>query len=192
MGWESHAVTIADPQEKARVVAAAVGLLTGSADACRKAGHRIDIVSCGGSGTFPHCAAQPGVTEVQAGGAIFSDMLYRTRYHLDFAPALLLLATVTSRPTPLRIVLDAGKKAMSSDGAMPALRDLKGVAGLGLSAEHATITLDAPSDTPAVGDKLVFIVGYGDTTVHLHETIAAIRDDHVVAVWPVTARGRIR
>jgi D-serine deaminase-like pyridoxal phosphate-dependent protein len=192
MGWESHAVTIADPDEKARVVAAAIGLLTSSAQACRKAGHRIDIVSCGGSGTFPHCAAQPGVTEVQAGGAIFSDMRYRNLYHLDFAPALLLLATVNSRPTPLRVVLDAGKKAMSSDGAMPALRDLTGVAKLSLSAEHATITLEAPSDSPAVGDKVVFIVGYGDTTVHLHEDIVAIRDDHVEAIWPVSARGRIK
>ena len=119
-------------------------------------------------------------------------MLYRTRFHLDFPPALLLLATVTSRPAPDRIILDAGKKAMSSDGAVPAPRDLEGVAKVGLSAEHATITLEQPSDTPSVGDKLVFIVGYGDTTVHLHEEIVAIRGNRVEAVWPVAGRGRIK
>jgi D-serine deaminase-like pyridoxal phosphate-dependent protein len=109
MTWESQATAIADPAEKSRVVREAVAQFTASADACRQAGHRIDIVSCGGSGTLPHCAMQPGITEIEAGGAIFSDMLYRERFHLDFPPALHLLASVTSRPTPTRIILDAGK-----------------------------------------------------------------------------------
>ena len=34
-------------------MAAAIGLLTASADACRAAGHAVEIVSCGGTGTFP-------------------------------------------------------------------------------------------------------------------------------------------
>ena len=41
MGWESHAVTIADPADKARVVAEAIGLLTSSAGLCRAAGHPV-------------------------------------------------------------------------------------------------------------------------------------------------------
>ena len=64
------------------------------------------------------------MTEVQVGGAIFSDMHYLTHYHVDFAPALTVLTTVTSRPTPTRIVVDAGKKAMSGDAAMPAPRGI--------------------------------------------------------------------
>jgi D-serine deaminase-like pyridoxal phosphate-dependent protein len=73
MGWESHAVTIAAPDEKARVVAEAIRLLTTSAEECRKAGLAVDVVSCGGTGTLPYCTEQPGVTEIQAGGGIFSD-----------------------------------------------------------------------------------------------------------------------
>ena len=140
----------------------------------------------------PYCAMQPGITEIEAGGAIFSDVLYRERFHLDFPPALHLLASVTSRPTPTRIILDAGKKAMSSDGAIPAPLGLAGVHRVGLSAEHATVELEAPSETPAVGDKVLFVVGYGDTTVHLHEEIAATRGGRIEAIWPVAARGRIR
>jgi D-serine deaminase-like pyridoxal phosphate-dependent protein len=192
MAWESQAVTIADPAEKERVVREAVAALTGSAEACRKAGHRIDVVSCGGSGTFPYCAAQPGVTEIEAGGAIFSDMHYRNDYHLDFPPALFLLASVTSRPTPARIILDAGRKAMSCDTAMPAPVGLPPAKLMKLSAEHTTIELEAPSATPEVGDKVRLVVGYGDTTVHLHEEIAAIRGGRIEAVWKVAARGRIR
>ena len=191
MGWESHAVTIAEPSEKARVVAAAIALLTSSADACRAAGLPVDIVSCGGTGTLPYCAQQPGVTEIQAGGAIFSDMHYRTHYHLDFPAALTLLATVTSRPTATRIIIDAGKKAMSSDAAAPMPL---GVAAerVALSAEHGTIELAEPSDLPRIGDKLELIVGYSDTTVHLHEEIVAVRSGRIEAIWQIAGRGRIK
>ena len=90
--WESQATAIAEPDEKTRV-RDAIALFTASADACRQAGHRIDIVSCGGSGTLPDCAMQPGITEIEAGGSIFSDALYRERFHLDFPPALHPLAS---------------------------------------------------------------------------------------------------
>jgi D-serine deaminase-like pyridoxal phosphate-dependent protein len=192
MAWESHACAIEDPAEKARVVAEALQKLSDSADACRKAGHRMDVISCGGTGTFPYCIRQPGITEVQMGGAVFSDMHYRTHFHLDFEPGLRLLASVTSRPTPTRIILDAGKKSMSSDAAVPAPQGVGAVKGVRLSAEHATVELEVPSPVPAVGDKVEFIVGYGDTTVHLHEEIAAVRGGRIEAVWKVAARGRIK
>ena len=192
MAWESQATTIADPAEKARVVREAIALLADSADACRQAGHRIDVVSCGGSGTFPYCASQPGITEIEAGGAVFSDLHYRGHYHLDFPPGLFLLTSVTSRPTPQRIVVDAGRKAMSCDAAMPAPIGLPPGKLTKVSAEHAAIELEAPSMFPEVGDKVQLIAGYGDTTVHLHEEIVATRGGRVEAVWKVAARGRIK
>ena len=191
-GWESQATTIADRAEKERTVREAVAALTASARACREAGFTVDIVSCGGTGTFPYCIEQPGVTEVQIGGAIFSDMHYRTHYHVDFEPALTVLATVTSRPTPMRIVVDAGKKTMSGDAAMPAPRDLPRVRAMKISAEHAKLELEEPSATPKIGDKIELIVGYSDTTVHLHEEIVATRGGRIDAIWRVATRGRIK
>lgn len=192
VGWESHATTIADPAEKQRLVRDAIAALTASARACRDAGHAVRIVSCGGTGTFPYCVQQPGVTEVQVGGAIFSDMHYLTHYHVDFAPALTILTTVSSRPTPTRIVVDAGKKTMSGDAAMPAPSGLPPIAALKLSAEHSKIELAHPSEVPKVGDKIEFICGYSDTTVHLHEEIVGIRGGRVQAIWRVAGRGRIK
>jgi D-serine deaminase-like pyridoxal phosphate-dependent protein len=192
MAWESHAVTIADPEEKARVVAEAIGRLTAAAQACRAAGHAVDIVSCGGTGTFPYCVHQPGVTEVQVGGAIFSDMHYRTHYHADFPCALTVLATVVSRPTPTRIVLDAGRKTMSGEQAMPQPLGLPEVRRLKLSAEHATIELEAASDRPRIGETVEFIAGYSDSTVHLHEEIVGTRRGRVEAIWRISARGKTK
>src|SRR6185437_11976627 len=191
MAWEAHAVAL-DDAAKRKTVQEAVARLARAAEACRAAGHAIEIVSCGGTGTFPHCIHQPGVTEVECGGAIFSDVMYRRRFHLDFPPALRLLASVTSRPTPTRIILDAGKKSMSSDGAVPEPEGLPPAKPVSLSAEHGTVELEQPSDMPVIGDKVPFVVGYGDTTVHLHEEIAAIRNGVIEAIWSVAARGRIR
>jgi len=192
LGWESHATTIADAREKERLVSDAVAKLVATARACEEADCPVEIVSCGGTGTFPYCIQQPGVTEVQVGGAIFSDMHYRTHYHVDFAPALTVLTTVTSRPTPTRIEVDAGKKAMSGDAAMPEPRGLGALAAMKLSAEHTKIELAQSSTTPRVGDPLEFVVGYSDTTVHLHEEIVAMRAGRIEAVWRVAGRGRIK
>jgi D-serine deaminase-like pyridoxal phosphate-dependent protein len=191
-GWESQATTIADPAEKERTVRDAVAALTASARACTAAGHSVAVVSCGGTGTFPYCAQQPGVTEVQVGGAIFSDMHYRTHYRVDFAHALTILTTVTSRPTPTRIVIDAGKKEMSGDAAMPAPRGLPAISAMKLSAEHSKIELEQPSAAPRIGDKIELIVGYSDTTVHLHEEIVGVRGGRVEAVWRVAGRGKMK
>jgi len=192
LAWESHAARIADPDEKSRVVAAAIAKLTASARACAEAGFKVEIVSCGGTGTFPYCAQQPGVTEIQAGGAIFSDMHYRTNFHADFPPALTLLATVTSRPTPTRIVMDAGRKAMSSDMAMPSPIGLPPFKAMKISAEHSQVELDEPNAAPRIGDKVEMVAGYSDSTVYLHEEIVAVRKGRIEAVWIIAGRGKIK
>src|SRR5688572_27595262 len=117
MGWEAHTTAIPDALEKEKAVVAAVALLTESAQACRDAGYDVQIVSCGGTGTLLYCVQQPGITEVQVGGAIFNDEHYRSHYSIDLPQALTVLTTVTSRPTPTRVILDAGKKSMSMDAA---------------------------------------------------------------------------
>jgi len=192
MGWEGHAAPITDPAEKADAVAAAVRDLTRSAELCRAAGLPVDIVSCGGTGTYWLSAAQPGITEIQAGGGVFCDVHYRTHFGVEHPYALSLLTTVTSRPNPHRIVCDAGKKAMSSDAAVPAPVGIGATRLVRLSAEHVTVELEAPADTPRAGEHLEFVVGYSDTTVHLHETLYGVRHGKIEAVWPILGRGKLQ
>jgi D-serine deaminase-like pyridoxal phosphate-dependent protein len=191
MGWEGHVIRIEDPQEKRAVVNRSVGLLTETADACRAAGLPIAIVSCGGTGDYAYAAQVPGITEVQAGGGIFCDVLYRQGMHVDHEYAATILATVTSRPTPTRIICDSGKKTMSSDGAVPEPLIDDSVQRVSLSAEHATIEVAEPS-TLTVGDKIEFVVGYTDTTTMLHDELYAIRDGKVEVIWPILGRGKLR
>jgi D-serine deaminase-like pyridoxal phosphate-dependent protein len=53
-----------------------------------------------------------------------------------------------------------------------------------------TIELAAPSAEPQVGSQVEIVVGYSDTTVHLHDEIVGIRNGRIEAVWPIAARGR--
>jgi D-serine deaminase-like pyridoxal phosphate-dependent protein len=191
-GWEGHTTEIADENEKAESIGRSVRALTGTADALRSAGFLVAIVSCGGTGTFRFTTRFPGVTEIQAGGGILSDVRYRTKCQADLPYSLTIMTTVISRPNEHRIICDAGKKTMSSDAAVPLPLGLESVRSVNLSAEHARVELDRPNREVRVGDKLEFIVGYSDTTVHLHEEMIGIRDGRAEIVWPILGRGKLR
>lgn len=191
MGWEGHAAPL-DADGKAKAVTAAVRAIVQSAEMCRAAGLPVAIVSCGGTGTYWVSAAQPGITEIQAGGGVFCDVHYRKDFGVEHPYALTVMTSVTSRPTPTRIVCDAGKKTMSSDASVPAPIGLDHIRSVRLSAEHATIELDAPNSSLRVGDRLEWVVGYSDTTVHLHDEIYGVRKGRIEAVWPIVGRGKLR
>ncbi len=191
-GWEGHTTEIADEGEKAQSIERAVTALTTTADSLRRAGFPMRIVSCGGTGTFRFTTRLPGVTEIQAGGGILSDVRYRTKCNADLPYSLTVLTTVISRPNERRIICDAGKKTMSSDAAVPLPLNVESVRSVNLSAEHARVELDQPNHSLKVGDKLEFVVGYSDTTVHLHEEMIGIRDGRVEIVWPILGRGKLR
>ena len=193
MGWEGgRLASIADPAEKRRAIEAAVGRLTASADACRATGLPVDIVSCGGTGTYWITAAVPGVTEVQAGGGIFGDVHYRKDYGVEHEQALTILTTVASRPTPTRIVCDAGWKSMAVYPTPPAPLNLGDVRSLNVSAEHATIELAEAAASPRVGDRVEFVAGYCDSTLFLHDELYGIRDGRVEVAWSILGRGKTR
>ncbi len=190
MAWEGGRIAeIREPAVKRARIVEAVGKLTDSADRCRAAGLPVDIVSCGGTGTYWITATLPGVTEVQAGGGIFCDMHYRTDYGVQHAYALSILTTVVSRPTPTRIICDAGWKSMAQHPALPAPRHLGEIKAVKLSAEHATIELAAPAVAPAVGERVEFVAGYSDATVFLHDYLYATRQGKVETIWPILGRG---
>jgi D-serine deaminase-like pyridoxal phosphate-dependent protein len=191
MTWESPALGVDDPDGKRRTVREALAHLTESAQRCRDAGFEMPIVSCGGTGTYWLSAFEPGVTEIQAGGGVLCDLNYRERLGVPHEYALTLLSIVTSRPTPTRVICDAGRKALSTDAVTARPLGLPPVESVGFSAEHGKIELREPSRSPRVGTKIEFVVGYADTTISMHDRFYATRDGIVEDVWPILARGRL-
>ena len=191
MTWEGHALALEDADAKRQEIEKCIGRLLDTVALCRQNGLEIEIVSAGGSGTWQVTPFIKGVTETQAGGAIFCDVTYQS-WGIDLEPALFVQSTVTSRPTPTRIICDAGFKSLPRGFASPKAMGLDGVNSAVFSAEHGIITLDQPNHTLKVGDTLDFMVGYGDGTVFMHDIIYGIRKGVVETAWPVLGRGKLR
>jgi D-serine deaminase-like pyridoxal phosphate-dependent protein len=193
MGYEGHLLTVADAHEKASAIRAALGQLTDTADSLRRAGLPCDIVSCGGTGSYTYAIEQPGITEIQAGGAIFMDAFYRTRCRIpDLQYALTLVTTIVSRPAPDRAIIDAGRKSINMELALPLVVGRDDIRVKSLSAEHGTLELDPTARDLKIGDRLELIPGYADLTVALHDELYGFRDGRLEVVWPIEARGKLQ
>ena len=191
MAWEGHTLSISDADEREAAIRNALAPVLETVTAIREAGIEVPIVSCGGTGSFLTTAGIEGVTEVQAGGGIFGDRFYRN-LEVPVLPALSLLATVTSRPTPERIIIDTGRKSLDPTTSVPDVVGVHGVKAQGYSAEHGTIELHKPNNEVKVGDRLTLNIGYSDQAVHLHEQLFVVQDGEIEAVWPTAARGRLQ
>jgi len=190
MAWEGHVVAIQDAEEKLAAVTESVNSLVSSVKLCREAGLDMPIVSCGGSGSYTITAHVPGVTEMQAGGAVFTDVLYLS-WGVKTQASVFVTATVTSRPTPTRAIVDAGRKAMNSEATMPEPVGIEGIKVTSTHAEHGLLELDSPDIELNVGDRVDFMISYGDNTVYLHDTLYGVRDGTIESVWPIQGRGKL-
>ncbi len=190
MTWEGHAMSYIDFEERTKVVTDSINLVLDAAEEIEGAGMTVEIVSVGGTGTYLISAGIEGVTEVQAGGGIWGDAMY-IELGAHVQPALELIGTVTSRPNPTRVIMDFGRKTCdpSSRPPMPIGLDIEKIV---LSAEHGNITLKEGSDTPAVGDRIHFRIGYSDQIMHLHEALYGVRNGIVEQVIPIAGRGRLQ
>jgi len=192
MGYEGHLLTIEDQGEKAARICAALGQLVETAERIRSARINCPIVSCGGTGSLPFAARQPGITEVQAGGVIFMDAFYRHKCQLEgFRYALSLLVTVVSRPAPDRAIIDAGRKALNADIASPIVVGREDITVDRLSAEHGWLKLGPAAKDLKIGERLEIIPGYSDLTTVLHNQFYVLEGERLVDIWPLTARGRL-
>lgn len=193
MAYEGHLLKVPDPEEKRRAIFAAMKKVVDTKKQIERAGLTCEMVSAGGTGSYQITAQCPGVTELQAGGGIFMDRYYRDVCHvggLDFA--LTVLTTVTSRPTPTRANIDAGRKTTNPDLALPLVVGDDDIRVQFLSAEHGTLTVERSAKGLAIGDRLELVVGYGDFTTCLHDELYGFRGDRLEVVWPILGRGKIR
>jgi D-serine deaminase-like pyridoxal phosphate-dependent protein len=114
--------------------------------------------------------------------------------------ALRVIATVVSKPTSDRVILDCGSKTMSAS----TIPDPRGGVSMGYiveypdahfyawSEEHGHIDVSRCSRKPEIGERVQVLPVHPCPCVNEHDEIVAIRKGRVEAVWPVHARGKIR
>lgn len=159
------------------------------------------------AGLSPEVITTGGTPDMwQDGGSVANEYrpgtyIYLDRYQVGAGAgswddcALTVLATVVSRPTATRVVIDAGSKALTSDllgqEGYGLVVGMDGVVVKSLSEEHGVIELKAPSDTPRVGDQLRIIPNHACVVSNLFDTVHLISHDTLVETVPVAARGRV-
>jgi len=188
MGYEGHAVLVEDEAERREKAEAAARKLLECAKAVREAGLDVKVISAGGTGTYDVTSKFSGITEVQAGSYALMDARY-ARVRPEFEHALFLAATVVSRPTPSRVILDAGLKSITQEFGLPSVVSHEGLKVAALSEEHARCEAGGPSPL-RVGDQVWLLPTHCCTTVNLHERYWCVRDGKLADTWPIEARGR--
>ena len=123
-------------------------------------------------------------------------MLFRSDYGRC---ALAVLATVVSKPTPERVVVDAGVKALTSftraQGIChtPGYGLLKGFEDLRLKKvydEHGVIESAEANARLKIGDKVEIIPNHACPTCNLYDAIHVVERERITAEWPISCRGK--
>jgi D-serine deaminase-like pyridoxal phosphate-dependent protein len=177
MGYEGHAVLIADRVEREALTAQAMERL---AQVAQTVGG--DIVSAGGTGTYDINTA---ATEIQAGSYALMDGDYG-KLDLPFSRALAIVATVI-HANDRWSVADSGLKAMGMDHGDPTIDDAD---VLFCSDEHVVFT---PRHSMQVGDRILVWPAHVDPTVAYHDRMHVADGPGIgatiVDAWTVDLRG---
>jgi D-serine deaminase-like pyridoxal phosphate-dependent protein len=193
MGYEGHTVSISSYADRNREASKALRVLVDTRKLIEERGVECAVVSAGGTGTYDIAGSFPGITEVQAGSYVTMDAKYGTVERIGgaFKQALSLLATVISKPSEDRVVIDAGMKAISHEFGMPILEvDNRRLEISSLAEEHGIIKHPLAAQSMNVGDVIELIPTHGCTTINLHDFFYGIRKGMVEVVWPIEGRGK--
>ena len=161
------------------------------------AGIPVPVVSGGGSPAIKGVGDFPMLTEYRAGTYIYNDVMQVTTGAVTWDDcAMKVRATVVSRPTDDRAVLDTGSKVMTYEQYFA-----KGYGRIveypeaeitGFSEEHGMVNLSASTKKPQVGEVVSVIPNHCCVVTNMMDEIYGVRGGKVEVVWPVAARGKVR
>lgn len=171
--------------------------LRGVIKALTEAGFAPGIITGGGTGTHKIDVELGLLNELQTGSYVFMDRQYNEcdisgEGTPGFETSLLIDTRVVSANTPGLGTIDAGFKAMATDGGPPTVLSgaPAGAAFHFMGDEHGLVLFGDTS--PPVGSIVTLAVPHCDPTVNLYDFYHVVRGDTLVDLWPVEGRGRSR
>jgi len=151
------------------------------------------IITGVGTGCFDLEVNENVYDEIQVGSYAFMDAHYSSLKHdnkinntNDFENSLFVLSSVMSNVIDKQAVVDAGLKSIAVDSGLPKVF-ASNVDYLKCSDEHGIIS--DPENSLNINDKLFLIPGHCDPTCNLHDWYVVMKNDTVIDIWPVSARG---
>lgn len=192
-GMQQH---IEDYAARRTAIEERTGYLRQVIAALTEAGFAPDIVTGGGTGTHAIDMDLGVFTELQVGSYVFMDRQYNDcdltgDGTARFETSLFVDASVVSASTPGLATIDAGFKSLSTDGGSPGIVDGAPATAhfLFMGDEHAALI---GPDAPPIGRRVTLVVPHCDPTVNLYDFYHVVRDNTLIEIWPVSARGRAR
>ncbi len=189
-----HAYAATGPDEIAAAARDEHDAIEQTVSALADRGIEAAVRSVGSTPTAHAMRSAEGITELRPGNYVFYDA---TQVALGVVGpercALSVLATVTSRPAPDRLILDSGSKALAAERLStltPGFGRIERHPGLRvdrLYEEQAIVHSDAPCELP-VGARLRVVPNHACAAANLHSQMHVVEQDEVVDVWPVATR----
>jgi D-serine deaminase-like pyridoxal phosphate-dependent protein len=163
----------------------------------RSAGVAVPVVSGGGTPALLTLGDMPLLTEHRAGTYVYNDVMMVASGAATWGDcAMQVRATVVSRPTADRAILDAGSKLLTSDQYYVThygrLVEYPRAVIPSLSEEHAIVDLSRCAERPAIGDIVNVIPNHCCVVSNMVDEVYGLRDGRVEVIWPVAARGATR
>lgn len=195
-GSQQH---IEDYSERRAAIVERTDYLKSVIAALAEAGFAPEIVTGSGTGTHRIDLELGVFTELQTGSYVFMDKQYLDcdltgAGEVPFETSLGVDARVVSANHSGLVTIDAGYKALSTDGGVAVVR--RGAPETAFFAfmgdEHAALISPGIGDELAPGDPVTLTVPHCDPTVNLYDHYHVVEGDTLTAIWPVTARGRAR
>ena len=154
------------------------------------------VVSSGGTPNMWRLQEVPTATEHRAGTYIYNDRsLIQANVCSPDDCALTVMATIVSRPTAVRAIIDAGSKILTSDllgldgyGFIPAAPAAKIVR---LSEEHGIIDLSGSQWDPQIGERVRVVPNHACVVSNMVDRVFLTRSERVEYEEIVAARGRV-
>lgn len=198
MTHEGH-VSSVEPDEIEREAKAAAERLVATAEKIRAHGVELPVVSVGSTPAARLTPATKGVTEMRPGTYVFNDnslFRYGDQWGVEDCAARF-VATVVSRPSEDRCVLDTGSKSLAMDPgkAHPGHGYIVGhpdVVITKLSEEHGVCKLPPGEKGFNVGARVEIVPNHICPTVNLMDEIHIVREGKIVDTWKIAARGKVR
>ena len=166
-------------------------------EAVENAGIPVERVSGGGTPTAKRMHEHRVVDELRLGTYVYGDTACIANGSVKREDcALRIVATVVSRPTGDRAILDAGSKALTMEPAM-------GQEGFGqivehpeaeiykLNEEHGYVDVSSCARKPEIGERVTLIPNHACVTANMFDEIVVLRGGEAVEVLTTAARGKL-
>ncbi len=192
-GFAGNAQHIAEPCARRAAAEKASAMLRDFTAALAEVDLRPEIITGSGTGTHGADSAGP-YNELQVGSYIFMDADYsrivdEAGSGPPFEPSLFVMATVVSVNRPNEVTVDAGTKALATNGPPPCR--MLGVAAGAVyrfaGDEHGILSLPEGAQRPSLGQRILLGASHCDPTVNLHAGYHIV-DGARTQIWPIAAR----